>query len=40
MATDERTADLSNVVYVATIEIAGAAATSTVGEAFIEVALL
>jgi hypothetical protein len=40
MATDERTADLNNVIYVATIEIASAAADATVGEAFIEVMLL
>lgn len=40
MATDERNADLNNVVYVATIEIASASADSTVGEAFIEVMLL
>jgi len=38
--TDERTADLSTVVYVATIEIASASGNSTVGEAFIEVILL
>lgn len=40
MATDERNIDANNVIYVATIEIASAAADATVGEAFIEVMLL
>lgn len=40
MVTDERNIDANNVIYVATIEIASAAADATVGEAFIEVMLL
>jgi hypothetical protein len=40
MATDERAGTLRHVIYVATIEIASASATSTVGEAFIEVMIL
>lgn len=40
MASEERTLDANSVVYVATIEIAAAAGTSTVGEAFIEVMIL
>lgn len=39
-ATDERAGDLNSVVYVATLEIASASSTSTVGQAYIEVMIL
>lgn len=39
-ATDERAGNLNAVVYVATLEIASASSTSTVGQAYIEVMIL
>jgi len=39
-ATDERSGALNAVTYVATLEIAGASANSTVGQAYIEVQIL
>lgn len=38
--TDERAGTLNSVVYVATLEIASASSTSTVGQAYIEVMIL
>lgn len=40
MFAEERSADVNAVVYVATLEIASAAANSTVGESLIEVTIL
>jgi hypothetical protein len=39
-ATDERAGTLNSVLYVATIEMAGADGTTTVGQAYIEVMIL
>lgn len=39
-ATDERLGSLNSVTYVATLEIASASSTSTVGQAYIEVMIL
>lgn len=39
-ATDERAGNLNSALYVATIQMAGADATTTVGQAYIEVMVL